>query len=409
MKLGTPSFVGARLREAREARGLTAVTLAELLGVTRAAVSLWETGNASPHPDIMHKIADKLKLPVPFFLMPFSETKLDTVFHRSMSSATKAARLRGERRYEWLSKIIVSYLREFVDFPRVNLPCFELSVEPKNLPESEIEAIALNVRRFWGLGDGPISNVILLLENNGALVTRIELGASTLDAFSAWCSSDSTPYIVLGTEKSSAVRSRFDAAHELAHLVLHRYLDRTSLNNASDFRLIEDQANRFASAFLVPNTAFAEDLYASNLDILRALKDKWRVSIAMMIKRADDLGFLSKQRARRMWVNYNRRGWRRQEPMDDELEVEQPRVLRRAFELLLGEGVQAPEQLLSALPLAPNDIEELANLPHGLLRKSLPLVELKNYVQGVQKETTADSDFASLQRYSTDQVPYSKN
>ena len=39
MKLGTPGFVGPRLREAREGRGLTAMSLAELLGITRSAIS----------------------------------------------------------------------------------------------------------------------------------------------------------------------------------------------------------------------------------------------------------------------------------------------------------------------------------------------------------------------------------
>ena len=47
---------------------------------------------------------------------------------------------------------------------------------------SEIEEIATDVRRFWNLGDGPISNVTLLLENNGAIVTRTEMGADNLDA-----------------------------------------------------------------------------------------------------------------------------------------------------------------------------------------------------------------------------------
>ena len=48
MSVGTPNFVGERLKEAREARGLTGVALADLVGVKRASISQYELGDASP-------------------------------------------------------------------------------------------------------------------------------------------------------------------------------------------------------------------------------------------------------------------------------------------------------------------------------------------------------------------------
>src|SRR4051812_23724210 len=105
MKTRTPNFVGARLREAREARNITGVALAELLDVSRQAISQYESGSVTPHPEVLQQIAAKLRLPSHFFSTPARTKPRRPKFFRSMSSATKSARVRAERRYEWLEDI----------------------------------------------------------------------------------------------------------------------------------------------------------------------------------------------------------------------------------------------------------------------------------------------------------------
>lgn len=90
----------------------------------------------------------------------------------------------------------------------------------------------------------------------------------------------------------------------------------------------------------------------------------------MLIRRAEDLGFVSDITAKRLWINYSRRGWRTHEPLDDEFDVEQPKLLRRSFELLFEEKVLTGEQVLSHLPFSSNDIERLAGLDPGFLTNS---------------------------------------
>src|SRR5262249_5653200 len=158
------------------------------------------------------RMSEKLNLPVRFFLRQPTSRILKTIFYRSMSAATKRERLRAERRYDWLREI-VGLLRHFVRFPEVNFPQFELSSDPTRITDSQIEELEAETRRAWGLAQGPISNVTWLLENRGAVVTRCELGAATLDAFSEWNCADSTPYVFLSSGKESAARSRFDTAH----------------------------------------------------------------------------------------------------------------------------------------------------------------------------------------------------
>jgi Zn-dependent peptidase ImmA (M78 family)/DNA-binding XRE family transcriptional regulator len=375
MKPGTPGFVGDRLREAREARSLTAVALADLIGVTRAAVSQYEREHQSPSPQVMRKISDSLNLPVQFFLRRPWPEKPGTVFYRCMSAATKRARLRAERRYKWLREI-VAFLRDYVHFPGVKFPELDLAADPAEIDDDKIEELASETRRFWGLGRGPISNVTWLLENHGAVVTRCELGATTLDAFSEWSPSDSTPYVILASGKGSAARSRYDAAHELGHMVMHRHVRNSLLQQAESFNFIEAQAHRFAGAFLLPARTFADDAYSLSLDGFRALKEKWRVSIAAMIKRAAQLDLINEAHEHRLWINLGRRKWRTKEPLDDVLEPEQPRFLRRAMELLITKAIVAPNEFPLRLTLAARDIEELTGLDPGYLSEAEPDIEL---------------------------------
>jgi Zn-dependent peptidase ImmA (M78 family)/transcriptional regulator with XRE-family HTH domain len=366
MKIGTSQFVGSRLREAREARALTMIALAELIGVTRQAVSQYERGDAFPSPTVMDRITNVLGIPLRFFLRPAAPVPQRVVFYRSLASATKTVRVRAERRYQWLREV-VSYLRTFIELPAVNLPAFDVPEDPNYLTSDRIEELASETRRFWGLGDGPISNLVLLLENNGVVVSRHKLDCEALDAFSEWRVGDLAPYIVLGSDKPSAARSRLDASHELAHMVLHRRVPLALFNRLDVFKLIEEQAFRFATAFLLPERTFSSSFRVATLDVFKSMKATWKVSIGAMIKRAEHLGLINPDHAQRLWMNRTRRGWRVVEPLDDVLELEQPRLLRRTLDLLRRSGRPVKAELESLLGLAASDIESICGLLPGEL------------------------------------------
>src|SRR5258708_2674010 len=193
----------ARLKEARQARGYTAVALADLIGVTRSAVSHYERGEQSPRPEVMRKIEEALDLPPQFFWRVPAKHRIRHLFWRSLSAATKSARVRAQSRYIWLEDI-VRYLREYVNFPSVNFPDFATPKKPASISSELIEELAGKTRQFWKLGNGAISNVVWLLENNGAVIARTKLEANTLDAFSEWHAAEGVPYFVLGADKKVA-------------------------------------------------------------------------------------------------------------------------------------------------------------------------------------------------------------
>jgi Zn-dependent peptidase ImmA (M78 family)/DNA-binding XRE family transcriptional regulator len=366
MRVGTPGFSGQRLREAREARGLSAISLSELAGVSVQAVYHYESDRMSPSPDVLERLADAVKMPVTFLLLPDrGETGVSPEFFRSMSAATKGARNRARHRLRWLQDI-VSYVSDFVALPEPNFPDLALPDDPILLSDSEIEQAAEDLRRYWRMGDGPIANMILLLENQGAIVGRDFLGADTLDGVSQ-VDAQGRPNVMIGIDKGSPARWRFDAAHELAHNLLHAKVARESLERPEVHKKIERQAHHFARAFLLPLGPFGDDLFGVSLDAFRAIKPKWNVSIAMMIFRAHDAGLMSEETERKLRIGISRNKWRTIEPYDQTTEAEEPRVLRRSFELILDARDQTPADITGRIGLPPADVEALSGLPGGYL------------------------------------------
>ncbi|MCK1619144.1 ImmA/IrrE family metallo-endopeptidase [Bradyrhizobium sp. 159] len=400
MTVGTPGFVAGRLTEARQAFGLTKVALAEMINVSPMAISQYESGPQTPRPDVMDRLSEKLGFPRSFFLsQPWSEDNDDPTFWRSNASATQIARERCHPRLRWL-KEITSYQREFLDFPKLELPPIRAPEDFRTLTSAQIEHIAQECRDWWNFGSGPIPDLLLELENSGVITARINVAAESLDAFSQWSSSFRIPFVVLGKDKASAVRSRFDAAHELAHLLLHRRVDRRRVRNTADWKVLEQQAHRFAAALLLPAKSFVDELWAPTLDGMLSRKERWRVSIGMMIVRCEHIGLINQDQARRLWINYNRRGWRGEEPLDAVLNSEQPRVLRRGFEALIENKIRTKGEIVAELCLPAREIEELAALPRGYFSgndadvKAFP--RLKSQTEGVPSSNNDGAEIISL-------------
>jgi hypothetical protein len=165
-----------------------------------------------------------------------------------------------------------------------------------------------------------------------------------------------------------------DAAHELGHIVLHRRCPAPKSDKDPRHKLMETQAFRFATSFLLPSESFANDIFVCNLEELLAIKPKWRVSVAAMITRAAQLDLIAADQHARLRRTYSNRKWKRREPFDDEWIPEQPVFLRRSLELVLGAGVASADSIVNDVRLPATDIEDLTGLPRGTLSDGpLPL------------------------------------
>jgi Zn-dependent peptidase ImmA (M78 family) len=337
---------------------------------------------------MLEVISDKLNMPLFYFTRPANKPESNPVFWRGRTTATSAARDRAEIRLVWLREII-DYLLEFFDFPSLDLPTLpDLPKDYRQIDTGYLEDAAAYLRNYWRIGEGPMPDSLLEIENNGIVVSRINVGAEKLDAFSQWSTAHKIPFIVLGRDKASAVRQRFDTAHELFHLVAHGGVDPKKMNSAADYKIMEDQAHYFAGALLLPAEEFANELWSPTLDGMLALKERWKVSVGAMIKRCRHIGIVDDEAERRLWINYSRRGWRKAEPYDGKMEKERPRLLRRSIAQLLADGDQSVPQILEALPLAARDIEELCDLDPGTLtgdsaeQRAMPVLKKKQLPEG---------------------------
>jgi Zn-dependent peptidase ImmA (M78 family)/transcriptional regulator with XRE-family HTH domain len=358
MRVGTPSFVGSRLREAREARGLTCQALALQLGVARSSVTNYENGVQTPSPAILQQLSESLRLPAHFFTRKIAPHDRAALFFRSFHSATKQSRTIASRKYEWFREI-AAFIHQFVKFPEVDVPDCGSQVGYERLSLEDVEHIASEVRIHWNLGDRPISNVVWLIENKGMVCCRFQFDSPSLDGFSEW--RNTRPFVALASDKRCCVRSRYDAAHELAHMVLHRVVLQEQLGIYSRFSLIERQADTFAAAFLLPASSFIDDFIPS-LDGLRDLKRKWQVSIASMIMRGRQLNLLSDLQEKNLWRQIGRRKWRTREPLDDVLPVEEPEYVRRSITLLEKRGLSSVRDIAFQLGISEVDVVRLCGI-----------------------------------------------
>ncbi len=359
-------FVGARLREAREVRGITASALSNATNIPASAISNYERGRHNPPPERLDTLAKALHFKSDFFFRPLQPVAGDSqvVFERSRASTTTAIRRRAEHQREWLREI-VGFLGQYLDMPTADLPVFPRDLRWNTLTDDDIEELACETRRQWHLGDGPISNMTLLMENHGIVITHIRFGSPKLDAFSTWDVVDGRPYIVLGNDGQSACRVRFNVCHELAHLVLHQNVSSLEWKDRQIFQKVERQAHRFASAFLAPASCIVDDLNNLTLNGLRQVKPKWKASIKMLIHRSHDLGMVGNEEVSRLYAYYNKRGWQHEEPYDSDWSVERPIMLRRAFEALDKRTLIDRHQIPAVLPFNQCDVEQLAGLPDG--------------------------------------------
>jgi len=230
------NFNPTRLTLARKRRGYSKTELAEKLNLTLRTISMYETGENPPSLEAFVKIQSVLNFPAEFFEGDnLDEPEVLAVSFRSLSRMS--AKLRDMAISQGALAIHFSkWLESIFDLPVSDLPDLSAETQP--------EIAAEFLREAWGIGQQPIKNMIHLLESKGVRVFSIAVESRSVDAFSTW--KGNTSFVFLNSYKS-AERSRFDAAHELCHLVMHKH-------GGPKGRDAEIEANRFASAFLMPRS-----------------------------------------------------------------------------------------------------------------------------------------------------------
>jgi len=350
MEFGGPhsavhAFNPASLTIAREYRGLLKNELAAKLEVTPSAITQFEAGTARPTAATLARAAVVLGFPLAFFgfASHWSPVATDQCHFRSLRSVTQRDRRRMLATASLLRRIV-----EYVDV-RVNLPIETVARIARAVTnESDIEDLALDVRFDWLLGVGPIPALLTLLESRGIVVFRIPSDCDRVDAFSFW--HKDRPFVFLNSDKGSSSRSKFDAAHELGHLLMHADC---SPGDATQ----EVQAHRFGSAFLLPRESILRELPRRiSWPHLFELKRRWGVSLALLLRRGFDLQVYSAATYRRANTYLSMKGWKSGEPAEPPHEV--PELIRDSVAALFAAGTAFPD-IATELGITTSVLDEL--------------------------------------------------
>lgn len=355
-----------RLTLALQRRQMTKKSLATQIGITPRALRLIEQGETLPKEATVKRLAAALDFPVEFF----EGEGLDTVPIDAVSFRSKA-RMKAAQRDSAIGSATVGVSVCLWILDRFRLP----DVDVPHLRETDPESAAMLVRKQWGIANKPIKHVLNLIEAKGVRVFCLDEQSLEVDALSFWQCNQ--PFTFLNMLKS-AERTRFDACHELGHLVLHRKVD----NKGKE---AEQEADAFASALLMPLADLLKHVPKNpTLATLIKLKVRWGVSVMALIYRLHKVGLLSAWQHRNLIIDASKKGYRTCEPSP--MKREESQMLRKVLAGMRAQGLgleQMSKDLVIPEPELRSIISKLTLIPINGERKGSGISTFKpKVIQG---------------------------
>lgn len=294
-------MIGDRIRLARDYAGLTQQALADTVGLQQATIAYLESGRHRPSEAVLRQIAEATGFPLGFFhdapLDAFPEGSL-AFRRRKRTPAYEVRRAYSTARLAW--ELVRSLLQ------RVKPWTVRLPMLPGETPET---AAAITRSSLGFAPEQPLHPLVGNVEALGVPVLELHRELADLDGFSLWAGWPTARPLIAVHASTPGDRQRWTVAHELGHLVLHGAV-------RGSVEAVEREADAFAAELLLPETALREELVPPvTLSQLMELKARWRVSLAALIRRAHDLGVISDRRQTDLFMQLNKQGWRKTEPV----------------------------------------------------------------------------------------------
>lgn len=299
---------------AREARGMNQHELADQIKMSATNLSKIERGDIGISADTLEAISETTSFPKQFFLQSGEIIPESLGFRKRKVVAQKL--IAPVNAYANIMKRHVEFLKGGLGIDAPELPAFRVS-------GSQTPAdVAVKLRKLWRLPNGPIENLTAVLEAQGIAIMKLDFGTERIDSRSI-SAADHHPIICINRALLGD-RLRYTLAYELGQIIMHRFAD---LPLDAD---ISHEANAFASEFLMPKTDILKDFpLGITVPLLASLKKKWKVSMIALLYRADDLGLVTPNQKRYLLQQFNQLQIRRREPLELDIPVEQPTLIRR--------------------------------------------------------------------------------
>ncbi len=304
-----PAFNREMMTLARESRGLTQTALGLSLSLTPSLISKFENGVVVPTDDNLQRLADALDYPVEFFSQSDRVYGLGCSFlyHRKR----KTMPVPEQRRLLAVLNVYRMQIERLLRTTELESENVFSHMDPEQFGEPE--GVAQAFRSAWKLPSGPVWSVVGAIETAGGIVVRHPFRNDRASGMSWWLP-EAPPTFFINSDLPGD-HQRFTLAHELGHILMHRI----------PHERIEDEANRFASEFLMPAKEIGPDLGSLTLERAAGLKAYWKTSMQSIIRRALELGRISPDRYQRLNVQVGTAGYRKNEPLP--LPPEEPTLL----------------------------------------------------------------------------------
>lgn len=345
-------FVGENLTNLRIMHGYSRKQLSEQLGVTEQAVWQYENAYTSPKVPIVNELKRIFSVKSKYFYTKDMLTQRNNAANIDVMNIAYRSKVMNVISKTQTEAKHVEYLDTFINYitAQISLPTLNIiqlreeAIEYMNHTDddrtTQIHYVAHLARQRLNMEPSTNENLMFRIEKSGVYVFEKAIGEE-IDAYSLWTRND-RPFIILGNIKRSAVRRNFDIAHELGHLLLHYRLEFVNLDR-KEHKLIENEANLFAGAFLLPEEEFSSDMneitYKTNPDQYLDLKNKWKTSLQVLGYRAAHLGLMEAKDHRNFYAAMHRRGYLEKEPFDREIPLQKPMRIKTIIDLLSNKGL----------------------------------------------------------------------
>jgi len=265
----------SRLSIARDMAGLTMQELADKSGLSKQAISKFESSHLRPSSDAIIKLANALNTTQEFF---FEETAETNIVLASISHREKRKIILDE--FEAIKNDTSNYIIRLLELEKIadSKQEFKNPIADMNIgTRKDAEKAAKQIRKKWNLGAVQIPNVVELLEGRGIKVFEVER-SENFEGFAAWAGK--IPVIVINSAIKEITRVRFTTMHELGHIVL-QFVEELSEDT------IERLCDAFSGELLFPKETivieFGYKRTKVTIEELKHLKEKYGISVSAIM------------------------------------------------------------------------------------------------------------------------------
>ena len=328
---------------ARESRGLSQTDLARSIDLKQGSISKIESGVLRPSPEIIDRLAISLRYPSALFFQSdhvfgFNST---VFFHRKRQSLPD----RTLRRLHAIMNLTRMRIKRLLHSTELSTTCQFQHVEPAEYG-GNLDRIPQLVRTMWKLPAGPIRSMVEAIENAGGVVISFDFETRQADAISEWVPPNPPIFLINANSEITGDRLRMTLAHELGHIIMHRFPNSE----------METEANAFAAEFLMPQKQIKSSLYGLTWAKLIDLKAHWKVSMAAIVQRAYELRTITAAQRQYQFTQLSMRGYKTREPEETDVPFERPGLVNELIQAHTKQLGYSANDLAGLLLIEPEEL-----------------------------------------------------